>query len=60
VEGVDFSNIFEPMAKFNTIRVILTIGTTMGLEVHQMEVKMTFLNGESDVEMYMEHPEGFV
>jgi hypothetical protein len=60
VEGVDFSEIFAPVAKFNTIRIILALAAAMGLEIHQMDVKTAFLNGELDVVIYMEQPEGFV
>ena len=60
VEGVDFGKPFVPMAQFNTIRVILAIGAAMGLEMHQKNVKTTFLNGELEVVIYIEQPEGFV
>ena len=60
MEGVDFGETFAPVAKFNTIRIILAIAAAMGLEIHQMDVKTAFLNGELDVEIYMEQPEGFV
>jgi len=60
VEGVDFSETFAPVAKFNTIRIILALAAAMGLEIHQMDVKTAFLNGELDVVIYMEQPEGFV
>ena len=54
VEGVHFGEIFAPVTKFNTIRIILAIASAMGLEIHQMDVKTVFLNSELDVEMYME------
>jgi hypothetical protein len=60
VEGINFGEIFAAVAKFNTIRVILAIAAAMGLEIHQMDVKTAFLDGELDVEIYMEQPEGFV
>ena len=60
IEGVDFSETFAPVAKYNTIRVILALAVAMGLEIHQMDVKTTFLNGELDVLIYMEQSEGFV
>ena len=53
VEGVDFDEIFAPVAKFNTIRVILTIGAATGLEMHQMDIKTAFLNGELDMVIFM-------
>ena len=57
---MDFDKIFAHVAKFNTIRVILTIGVAMGLEMHQMNVKPTFLNGELDMVIYMKQLEGFM
>ena len=60
MKGVDFGKTFVPMAKFNTIKVILAIRAAIGLEMHQMNVKTTFLNGELDVVIYMEQLKGFV
>ncbi len=60
VEGVDFNETFAPMAKFTTIRCILAIGSTMDLEIHQMDVKTAFLNGELEEDIYMDQPQGFV
>ena len=56
VEGVDFGKTFAIVAKFNIIRIILAIATAMGLELYQMDIKTAFLNGELDVEIYMEQP----
>ena len=39
--------------------MVLTISALGNLEVHQIDVKTTFLNGELDKEIYMEQPEGF-
>ena len=60
VEGIDFGETFAPVAKFNTVRIILAIKAAMGLEMYQMDIKTTFLNGEFDVVIYMEQLEGFV
>lgn len=60
IEGVDFHETFAPVAKFTTIRCILAIGAAMDLEMHQMDVKTAFLNGELDEDIYMVQPEGFV
>jgi hypothetical protein len=40
--------------------MLLSLATSHGLLVHQMDVKTTFLNGELDYEIYMEQPTVFV
>src|SRR5665213_3071401 len=60
VEGVDFDETFAPVAKFVTMRCMMAVGAAMDLEMHQMDVKMAFLNGGLEVEIYMEQPPGFV
>jgi hypothetical protein len=59
-EGEDFFDTYSPVASMTTIRVLLSLATSYGLLVHQMDVKTTFLNGELDEEIYMEQPDGFV
>jgi len=56
--GVDYEETFAPVAKFTSIRAILSIAATQDLEVHQMDVKNAFLNGDLDEEIYMTIPEG--
>ena len=60
VEGVDFNETFAPVAKFSTIRCILALGAAMDLEMHQMDVKTAFLNGDLEEDIYMDQPQGFV
>ena len=60
VARVDFNETFAPVAKFITIRCILALGAAMDWEIHQMDVKTTFLNGILEVEIYMDQPEDFV
>ncbi len=60
VEGVDFNETFASMAKFTTIRCMPAIGAAMDLEIHQMDVKTAFLNGELEEDIYMDQPQGFV
>ena len=56
--GVDYDETFAPMAKFNSIRVLLSIGAILNLEIQQMDVKSAFLNGRLDEDVYMDVPEG--
>jgi hypothetical protein len=53
-EGVDFFDTYSPVARFTTIRVLLSLAASHGLLVHQMGVKTAVLNGELDEEIYME------
>ena len=59
VAGVDFHETFAPVAKFNTIRCILALGAALDLEIHQMDVKTAFLNGDLEEDIYMSQPQGF-
>jgi hypothetical protein len=56
---VDYNETFTLIAKFVLIRCILALVAIEGMEIHQMDVKTTFLNGELEKEIYMEQPEGF-
>ncbi len=54
--GVDYNKTFAPMAKFTSIRCILALAALEDMEIHQMDVKTAFLNGELEEEIYMEQP----
>ena len=51
---------YSPVVHLTTIRALLSLATSHGLLVHQMDVKTTLLNGELEEEIYMDLPEGFV
>ena len=59
-EGLDYEEPFSPVVKFTFIRLILAIIAYLDLELHQMDVKTTFLNGVLEEEIYMEQPVGFI
>ncbi|KAL0301725.1 UNVERIFIED_CONTAM: Retrovirus-related Pol polyprotein from transposon TNT 1-94 [Sesamum radiatum] len=48
------------VTRITSIRVLIAVAALYDLEIHQMDVKTAFLNGELDEEIYMEQPEGFV
>jgi hypothetical protein len=57
--GVDFVDTYSPVAKFTSVRIIMSIVAKMDLELHQLDVKTAFLNGELKEDIYMIQPEGF-
>ena len=48
------------MTRISSIRMLIAIAAIHNLELHQMDVKTAFLNGDLDEEIYMEQPEGFI
>ncbi|WVZ51502.1 hypothetical protein U9M48_002646 [Paspalum notatum var. saurae] len=59
-ESEDFFDTYSLVARLTTIRVLLSLAASHGLLVHQMDVKIAFLNGELDEEIYIDQPVGFV
>jgi hypothetical protein len=59
-EGEDFFDTYSPIARLTTFRVLLSLATSYGLLIHQMDVKTAFLNGELEEQIYMTQPDGFV
>ena len=59
-EGVDYFDIYAPVARITSIHVLLALASIYKLIAHQMDVKTAFLNGDLDEKVYMEQPEGFV
>ena len=57
--GKDYDEVFAPVAKYNSIRSVLAIANQFDMEIHQMDVKTAFLNGNLDKEIYMQQPEGY-
>ncbi|GJZ19365.1 retrovirus-related pol polyprotein from transposon TNT 1-94 [Tanacetum coccineum] len=58
-EGIDFNEIFSPVVRMTTIRVVLAMCATYDLHLEQLDVKTAFLHGNLEEEIYMLQPEGF-
>ena len=58
--GVDYDEVFALVARIETIRLIIALAESHGWEIHHLDVKTTFLNGELKEEVYVHQPEGFV
>jgi hypothetical protein len=59
VEGLDFGETYEPVARLESIRILLAYATYHGFKLYQMDVKSVFLNGPIKKEVYVEQPPGF-
>ena len=59
-EGVDYEATFSPVSSKDSFRVIMALVAHFDMELHQMDVKTAFLNGDLNEEVYMMQPEGFV
>ena len=57
--GIDFEEIFSPIVKMTTLRLMLGLVAKEDLELIQMDVKTAFLHGDLDEEIYLMQPEGF-
>ena len=60
IEGVDFDETFSPVARFESLQLLLALATLENWEIHQMDIKSVFLYGNLDEEIYMEQPQGFI
>ena len=43
-EGIDYEETFAPVARYSSIRTIISLATEMGWNVHQMDIETAFLN----------------
>ncbi|GJV80873.1 putative ribonuclease H-like domain-containing protein, partial [Tanacetum coccineum] len=59
-EGIDYDEVFAPVARIEAIRLFLAFASYMGFMVYQMDVKSAFLYGSIDEEVYVTQPKGFV
>ncbi|CAO2193121.1 unnamed protein product [Urochloa humidicola] len=59
-EGVDFDDAFAPVARMESVRLLLALAAQEGWRVHHMDVKSAFLNGDLKEEVYVQQPSGFV
>jgi transposase InsO family protein len=58
--GTDYDEVFAPVVRATTLRLLLAIATQRKLKIHHFDAKTAFLNGELKETIYMKQPEGFV
>ncbi|GJX22080.1 zinc finger, CCHC-type containing protein [Tanacetum coccineum] len=57
--GIDFDEVFTPVARLETIRLLIALTAGKGWKIHHLDVKTGFLHGELKEEVYVVQPEGF-
>lgn len=59
-QGVDFDEVFAPVTRLETVRLLLALTSKNGWVVDHLDVKSAFLNGELEETVYVTQPEGFI
>ncbi|GKD25341.1 zinc finger, CCHC-type containing protein [Tanacetum coccineum] len=57
---IDYFDTYASVARISTIRLLIAITSIHNLIIHQMDVKIAFLNGDLEEEIYMNQPQGFI
>ncbi|GJX54803.1 zinc finger, CCHC-type containing protein [Tanacetum coccineum] len=57
---IDYFDTYAPVARISTIRLLIAMASIHNLIIHQMDVKIAFLNGDLEEEVYMNQPHGFI
>ena len=60
VEGIDFNELFSPVVRFESMRIVFTLATLHGWYMTGVDVHMAYLYSKLDEEIYMQQPEGFI
>jgi len=58
-DDIDYKETFSPVTQKDSFRTIMTLVAHYDLELHQMDVKIVFLNGDLEENVYMDQPMGF-
>ncbi|GKF76694.1 zinc finger, CCHC-type containing protein, partial [Tanacetum coccineum] len=58
--GINYFDTYAPLVRISTIRLLIAMASIHNLIIHQMDVKIAFLNSELEKEVYMNQPQGFI
>ena len=59
-QGIDYDEVFAPVARIETVRVMLALAAQGAWQVHHMDIKSAFLNGDLTDTVFVQQPPGFV
>jgi hypothetical protein len=59
-EGIDYGEVFAPVARLETIRLMISLAAQHRWKIYQLDVKSAFLNGFLEEEIYVEQPLGYI
>jgi hypothetical protein len=59
-QGIDYEEVFAPVARLEAVRLLLALAAHENWEIHHMDVKSAFLNGDLNEEVFVLQPPGFV
>ena len=59
LHSIDFEEVFAPVARIETVRFIIALAASRGWEIHHLDVKTAFLNGDLKEVVFVSQPEGF-
>ena len=58
-QGIDYTKVYAPVARMETIRLVIAIASSRNWTICQLDVKSAFLNGPLEEEVYILQPPGF-
>lgn len=57
--GVDYTEVFAPVARLDTIRMIIALAAQQSWSIFQLDIKSAFLHGELSEEVFVQQPQGY-
>jgi hypothetical protein len=58
--SIDYEEVFAPVARLDTVRLLITLAAHHNWKIYQLELKSAFLNGILEEEIYVQQSEGFI